>query len=99
MVEVEVGVGVGGGVVNVFVVVMNRWGDNENHSYVTRVTTTMEAALNAGIEESVIRDNKYEPEVICMSVDDDIVRNWIARNKEQCIHLYENMSNTKQKGE
>lgn len=47
-----------------FIVKMNRWGNEELHSYIEGVYETRELAEAAGKAERSYRDNKYEPEIV-----------------------------------
>jgi len=54
-----------------YVVLMNRWGDPENHSYVLRKAFhSEENAIQAGVEEKKHRGGKYEPEIVRVKVDE-----------------------------
>jgi len=54
-----------------YVVLMNRWGDRESHSYVLRrAFYSEENAIQAGVEEKKHRGGKYEPEIVRVKVDE-----------------------------
>lgn len=52
-----------------YVVKMNRWGDEELHSYVIGVYDDPVLAEKAGDVERLNRDNKYEPEIIPLTLN------------------------------
>jgi len=54
----------------VFVTIMHRWGDPDNHTYVLGVFTSKEEAELHGQKEHEWRGNKYEPVVKAFTVDD-----------------------------
>lgn len=47
-----------------YVVKMNRWGDDEQHSYVEGVYDNLDLAKRWGKAEKDFRGGKYEPEII-----------------------------------
>lgn len=62
----------------VFVVQMDRWGDDESHTYVVGVFSSRMAAMHAGIDEKNYRGGKYEPRVVELGLDD-----WYTRKAER----------------
>lgn len=54
---------------NVFVVTMYYHGNNEKHSYVLSVWSTMEKAINAGNLEKAYRNKKYDWDITVWEVD------------------------------
>lgn len=54
----------------VYVVTMQRWGDDESHNYVIGVFSSQEDAFEAGDVERSYRGCKYEPKVIECTLDD-----------------------------
>jgi len=53
----------------VFVVIMRRWGDKEKHSYVIGVYTDLKIAMEQGVLERIYRGCKYEPEIKKIELD------------------------------
>jgi len=47
-----------------YVVQMNRWGNNEDHSYTLGAWDTIQEAHFRGKEEELKRDNKYEYQIV-----------------------------------
>ena len=54
----------------VYVVMMCRWGDNEQRSYVSSVHTTLREALIEGLNHYAIRGHKYEPWIYAVNIGD-----------------------------
>lgn len=53
----------------VYVVKMNRWGDNESHSYIEGVYSDIKIAVEAGMWNKTYRGNKYIPEIVEFELD------------------------------
>lgn len=54
----------------IFVTIMHRWGDPDNHTYVLGVFTSEEEAERYGQMEHQYRGNKYDPVVKAFTVND-----------------------------
>jgi hypothetical protein len=52
-----------------YIVLMNRWGDPELHSYVLGAYSTKELAENMGLKESLRRGGKYDPDIRVVELD------------------------------
>lgn len=52
-----------------YIVMMNRWGDPENHSYILGVYSSKKLAKKAGLKESLRRGGKYEPSIRAVELD------------------------------
>ena len=55
----------------VYVVLMQRWGDEDGHSYVKGVFDTLSQAESCGNKERENRDNKYEYVVLVFNKNSD----------------------------
>ena len=77
----------------VYVVVMCRWGDDENHSYVSSVHTTLRAALVEGLDHMEHRSNKYEPMIYSEYVDMRRAGRIMCENGEQARKLLYDIDN------
>lgn len=55
-----------------YVVEMQRWGDNETHHYIIGAFSSESAAIEAGDIEKVWRDGKYEPHIQQLVVDKEM---------------------------
>lgn len=53
----------------VFVVIMRRWGDPEGHAYVLGVFTNKDKAAECGDNERLDRAGKYEYEIMQFDLD------------------------------
>ncbi len=53
----------------IFVLEMQRWGDNEAHHYLVGAFTTLEKATEAGQKEANWRGGKYEPNIEGIDID------------------------------
>ena len=56
----------------VYVVMMYRYGDHENHSYVLGVYSTRDKAMYAGASEAFDRAGKYSAEVTEWKIDSEV---------------------------
>ena len=66
----------------VYVVMMYRWGNRENHSYVVGVFSTEEKAIEAAQEEDNNRARKYDPEILEVTID---TRLWTGKKDFKTI--------------
>ena len=78
----------------VYVLEMYRWGDTENHSYVTGVYTNLKQALLGGIEHMQYRGGKYEPYITMLEIDKNTTHNHICTNKEEALILLREWEDT-----
>lgn len=75
----------------IYVVKMNRWGNQENHSYVLGVYTDIQKALNAANYEETERGGKYKAEINEMAINNSsYYRTIISLNKVNCRELCTN---------
>lgn len=55
---------------DLYIVKMNRWGDDELHSYIEGVYDSKEKAKTMGKLEQEFRDNKYEPQILLFPLNE-----------------------------
>lgn len=67
----------------VYVLEMNRWGDEEQHHYCVGIYTSLRQALLDGIDHSEYRGGKYDPFITMMEVNKNSVHNHICKNVEE----------------
>lgn len=79
----------------VYVIHMLRWGDEENHSYVTSVCSTLKRALTKGLEHRDDRGGKYEPMIYMKYVDDEKRGNIICRDADEARKLLDEFDDKK----
>lgn len=59
----------------VYSVIMERWGDNEEHSYLIGLYSKIEDAVIEGLSHQIWRDNKYIPKIHrCVIDSTDLVK-------------------------
>ena len=64
-----------------YVVIMYRYGNTERHSYLLGVYDDPVVALKQGESESVYRGRKYYPEVMRVGLNDTKKREYVIRAK------------------
>lgn len=70
-----------------YLVIMRRWGNDEDHHYPILITNSLIDALRAGIEHSEMRSDKYEPSIFC---GESPIR-LMFRTTEECIEVLEEL--------
>lgn len=71
----------------VYVLTMNRYGSDENHSYVSGVFTSLRQALESGVSHAEYRAYKYEPDIVMTNVDNIQYCRPICRSLDEARHL------------
>ena len=56
----------------VYVVTMQRWGDNETHHYLEGIYIDIKTAKTQGEEESLHRARKYEPHIEKLKINETL---------------------------
>lgn len=56
--------------IDLHVVMMNRWGSDENHSYIIGVFDDREKAVEVGEKECLYRGGKYQYDIKAFSLND-----------------------------
>jgi len=75
----------------VYLLTMNRWGSNENHSYSCGIYSNIKDCLSQALIHTDMRGGKYEPEITMMEVDGR-THNFIIRSTPQLKYICEQIN-------
>ena len=70
-----------------YIIKMNRWGSDENHSYIVGVYTSLRKAIREGKKQSQGRSGKYEPMIYSCKLDASFTSRILCRNLEETEEL------------